>query len=281
MRTERSKWASGMLLSLLFAPPAAADLFSYKGGAQTFTAPVDGVYTITAYGASGGSTLNNSGGLGAEIGGQFTLTAGEILTIYVGGEGASVSDQGAGAGGGGGTFVVDLNNNPLVIAGGGGGAGDGEDGHPGSTSFGNGHTDGGESNAGGGGGGFSGGGEGGLGVEGGNGFPSLVGGGSFNGGGRGGYGGGGAGNGTDNGGGGGGGYEGGEGGFSSRNTGGNGAYSFDTGLHQMTDDENSGDGKVDIELVQAAVPEPASCVLFGTLLVGICAGLRKRSRSVH
>ena len=81
-----SKWASGILLSLLFAPPAAADLFNYTGSVQTFTAPVAGQYQITADGASGGNGILH-GGFGAEIGGTFTLTAGEILSIYVGGEG--------------------------------------------------------------------------------------------------------------------------------------------------------------------------------------------------
>ncbi|MGA7237718.1 MAG: hypothetical protein WBY44_18675, partial [Bryobacteraceae bacterium] len=81
MQTVSSKWASGFLLGLLFAPPAAADLFSYNGAvAQTFTAPVDGQYQITADGASGGNETSGVrvGGLGAEIGGTFTLTAGEI-----------------------------------------------------------------------------------------------------------------------------------------------------------------------------------------------------------
>jgi hypothetical protein len=53
------------------------------------------------------------GGLGAEIGGDFSLTQGEILQIAVGGAGRSAG----GGEGGGGSFVVGPNNTPLVIAG--------------------------------------------------------------------------------------------------------------------------------------------------------------------
>jgi hypothetical protein len=271
MRTANSKWASGILLSLLFAPPAAADLFSYTGGVQTFTAPVDGVYDITADGASGGNTHNTSGGFGAEIGGAFTLTAGEILSIYVGGSGADVG--GDGAGGGGGTFVVDSGKNPLIVAGGGGGAGVHGNGGGGLTNAPNSHGGSGF-NDGGSGAGFTtnggdGDGDGGSDFTGG-----LSGGEGFSGGGDGGFGGGGGGGGF--GGGGGGGYSGGAGGNVGAREGGAGGGSFDAGLDQLlTGGENSGDGQVEIELVQAPVPEPASCVLFGTLLVGVCVGLRR------
>ena len=60
----------------------------------------------------------NPGGLGAQIGGDFLLTQGQILTIAVGGQGESTRTT---AGGGGGTFVVGPGNVPFVIAGGGGG----------------------------------------------------------------------------------------------------------------------------------------------------------------
>ena len=73
--------------------------------------PTTGSYQILAFGAQGG---NAAGGLGAEIGGDFTLTAGESLQIAVGG---------IGGGGGGGSFVISPGNAPLVIAGGGGGGG--------------------------------------------------------------------------------------------------------------------------------------------------------------
>ncbi|MGA3187994.1 MAG: hypothetical protein ABSF22_12865 [Bryobacteraceae bacterium] len=103
--------------------PACATEISYNGvGVQTFNVLTTGTYDIVAYGAQGGTStsLPNPGGLGAEIGGIFNLTAGEILDIYVGGEG--VSNSGA-AGGGGGTFVVISGITPTLelVAGGGGG----------------------------------------------------------------------------------------------------------------------------------------------------------------
>jgi hypothetical protein len=61
-----------------------------------------------------------AGGRGAEIGGDFSLTAGEMLRIAVGGAGSDGLRAGAG---GGGSFVVGPNDTPMVIAGGGGGGG--------------------------------------------------------------------------------------------------------------------------------------------------------------
>ena len=86
--------------------------FTYTGSLVDFTVPATGSYQILAFGASGGGFLV---GRGAEIGGTFSLTAGEDLTIAVGGAGT--------LGGGGGSFVVGPSNTPLVIAGGGGGPG--------------------------------------------------------------------------------------------------------------------------------------------------------------
>jgi hypothetical protein len=94
--------------------------FTYTGKLVTWKVPKNGTYEIVAYGAQGGSfaldSVIGSGGLGAEIGGDFVLTAGEILEIAVGG-------GGTGNGGGGGSFVVGPGKTPLVIAGGGGGGG--------------------------------------------------------------------------------------------------------------------------------------------------------------
>jgi len=98
--------------------------FSYTGGMQTFTVPGSGTYHIVAAGAQGGDATAQGGaaaGLGAEIAGDFTLTAGQVLNVAVG-QGASC--QTYGCGGGGGTFVVLTGSTPtpLAIAGGGGGA---------------------------------------------------------------------------------------------------------------------------------------------------------------
>src|SRR5262245_40615971 len=128
MRKMKLRLLGGtMLLAFAASAPAAHAQqfdFSYTGSLVTFTVPINGIYQIIAFGAQGGSTGSfsfNVGGKGAEIGGNFSLTAGEVLQIAVGG--AGVDRVGVGAGGGGGSFVVGPGNTPLVIAGGGGGAG--------------------------------------------------------------------------------------------------------------------------------------------------------------
>lgn len=95
---------------------AQTQTFNYSGRIESFTVPAGVTYLrIEAWGAQGG----NSGGRGARIRGDVTVTPGEVLRILVGGQGtAKHSYQ---SGGGGGSFVVRQNNNPLIIAGGGGG----------------------------------------------------------------------------------------------------------------------------------------------------------------
>ena len=263
------------------AAPIVFD-FTFTGSLVNFTVPITDTYQILAFGAQGGST----GGLGAEIGGDFSLTAGDTLQIAVGGAGMS-------GGGGGGSFVVGPGNSPLVIAGaGGGGPGggpglagqDGGDGH--NADFGSGGTGG----TGGGGGGV--GGIAALGGAGGGGFLSAGGGGPRGGGafpdltggtGGGGFGGGG-GPGNFAGGGGGGGYSGGGGGGNQNHpiviAGGGGGGSFDAGTDQiLMADFRTGDGEVIVTEVAAAVPEPASIALLGAGLLGFAAMLRRRRRS--
>src|SRR2546426_12847687 len=63
--------------------------FTYTGGFQTWTVPATGVFTITAFGAQGGTGFGGSGGNGAEIGGNFSLTSGQVLDIAVGGAGGN------------------------------------------------------------------------------------------------------------------------------------------------------------------------------------------------
>jgi hypothetical protein len=115
-RVQSAGVVSGvMLLALAAAEPSAHAqrfAFSYTGSLVNFTVPINGIYQIIAFGAQGGGSV---GGKGAEIGGNFNLTAGKLLRIAVGG-------AGTGRGGGGGSFVVG-GNAPLVIAGAGGGPG--------------------------------------------------------------------------------------------------------------------------------------------------------------
>src|SRR6202047_3634406 len=97
--------------------------FTYSGSLVDFTVPTSDTYQILAFGAQGGNSQSftdgiGAGGRGAEIGGDFSLTAGETLQIAVGGAGGGGSFPGNGGGGGGGSFVVGPGNTPLVIAGG-------------------------------------------------------------------------------------------------------------------------------------------------------------------
>lgn len=113
---------------------------TYSGGIVKYVVPVTGLYDIIAYGAQGGLGGVDSGGIGAEIGGDFMLTAGEVLSIAVGGRGrVNVSGPLAG-GGGGGSFLVGPDNTPLIIAGGGGGGGSGLPSKPAIPAGGNGQT---------------------------------------------------------------------------------------------------------------------------------------------
>jgi hypothetical protein len=196
-RIQRLLDLAGVALTSVIVSAAGARAttidFNFTGSIVSFTAPVTGVYDIESFGAQGGINAGISGptaGLGAEAGGQFSLTAGQMLSILVGGQGGNGSGL-DGGGGGGGSFVSlvgvptlppgcssahglvcpQLPDTLLVAAGGGGGAGtlwSGVDGQSGTSGAG-GHITGGAgggSGAGagifsGGGGGFSGGGGGG------------------------------------------------------------------------------------------------------------------------
>jgi hypothetical protein len=260
--------------------------FTYTGSLVTFTVSTTDTYQILAFGAQGGSLISGGligvGGLGAETGGDFSLTAGEILQIAVGGAGSSL-------GGGGGSFVVGPGNAPLLIAGGGGGGGQvGGTGLPGEGGLtgqngggpnggvnGNGGSAGSFGPAGAGGGGFFSAGGDNLffGVTGGGAFPDLTGGLV-----GGGFGGGGGGNASA---GGGGGYSGGGGG--ARSAGGQGpgggGGSFDAGTNQiLAADFRTGNGEVIIAELAAAVPEPASITILGAGLAYLMAVWHRKRR---
>lgn len=148
--TRRLPHLAGVLLLSAIAATAAAKAatidFSYTGSIVSYTVPVSGVYEIDSFGAQGGVNAGISGptgGLGAQAGGEFSLMAGQTLSILVGGQGGNGSGLDGGGGGGGGSFVSLVGasflppgcgsahgsvcplvpDTPLVIAGGGGGAG--------------------------------------------------------------------------------------------------------------------------------------------------------------
>ena len=70
--------------------------YSYKSDYQTFTAPITATYQIELWGAKGGGT---NGGKGSYVKGNIELEQGEIIYIYVGGQGDSYGHGGYNGGG--------------------------------------------------------------------------------------------------------------------------------------------------------------------------------------
>jgi hypothetical protein len=271
------------LAILTCAAEANAETFTVPG-MFSFIASVSGEYAVELLGASGGNASGlgvGVGGLGAEVSGDIFLTAGEDLTLFVGGQGGSAILSG---GGGGGSGLI-LGGGP-GLAGTSGGTGGGAGGAGGA----NGNGGGGGTHYGGGGGAGVNAGAAGYGGDGADVFASGFGGkfpiggaGSGDvGGGSGGYGGGGYFSRTQYGGGGGGsGFSGGGGGGGDPapgdNGGGGGGGSYLASLFTdqvLTAGVNSGDGSISI----AVVPEPSTWAMMATGFAGLgfLAHMRKR-----
>lgn len=274
--------------------------FNYTGTVQNWTVPTTGTYRIQAIGAHGGNSNFKSGGSGAEVAADFTLTQGQSFSFYVGGQGSYGKYS---AGGGGGSFVSGPGGQVFLVGGGGGGGGyvsygvsaslttSGTDGYnnPGAAGTGgNGGTGGGGGDYGGGGGGVLTNGTsnnsniyGGRsllnGLAGGAGYSGSGGGAS---GGAGGFGGGGGG--SSNGSGGGGGYSGGGGGYGAG--GGGGSFILASGANPFASvTTNTGNGVITIQASGGgggSVPELDALAGTGALtLLGFglaLAGERRR-----
>ncbi|MEM1322340.1 MAG: glycine-rich protein [Bacteroidota bacterium] len=120
-----------------------SDTFDFTGNLQTFTVP-EGVTSICidAQGAAGGDAISTTGGQGGRVKASINVTPGEVLNLYIGGQGMSyVSSENtprlggwngggdatiATASGGGGATDIRIGGTSLldriVVVGGGGGA---------------------------------------------------------------------------------------------------------------------------------------------------------------
>jgi len=120
------------------APGQNQVTFNYTGGQQSWTVPATCVNSVTleCWGAQGGSS-NSTGGAGGYAKGNLAVTPGQVLYLYVGGQGGNPgggwngggSGQTSGSpasGGGGGASDVRVGGQSLsdrvIVAGGGGGS---------------------------------------------------------------------------------------------------------------------------------------------------------------
>ncbi len=139
LQSRRKSASLTLLLIMLSSFAIAQETFDFTGEEQTYTVPenIERI-TIEAYGAQGGTQY---GGKGAYVSGELKVTPGEVLYIYVGGQGnneetfSQGSEGGWNGGGNGGSGVYGSSGggasdvrqggkelaDRVIVAGGGGG----------------------------------------------------------------------------------------------------------------------------------------------------------------
>jgi hypothetical protein len=117
--------AEASFVATLVTPTHAAQSFMYTGGTQTFTVPTCITsLTVDAAGAQGGvqtAVKVSTGGYGGRVQATLAATGGQVLTLYVGGEGHLCSTLNTGGYNGGGTAICGSGDD---FSGTGGGASD-------------------------------------------------------------------------------------------------------------------------------------------------------------
>lgn len=99
---------------------AFSQQFDYTGSVQTFTVGTSGNYFVSVAGGQGGDVYTQPGGRGAQLNTSITLNSGDVVDVYVAGQGQAGQVLVLG-GGGGGSFLA-INGNVVIAIGGGGGA---------------------------------------------------------------------------------------------------------------------------------------------------------------
>jgi len=118
---QKRMWLAGasLLAIVLGSGDANAVMFGTTGGG--YLIPSTGWYDFRVAGSAGGTDSSpDGGGIGALVGGELFLAAGETLDVIVGGEPSGIGPNASGGGGGGGSFV--FGESLLFAAGGGAGA---------------------------------------------------------------------------------------------------------------------------------------------------------------
>ncbi len=84
--------------------------YSYTGDYQLFYVPATGIYTLETWGAQGGHRGSNNGGKGGYSTAHMYLVKGEVLYVYVGGSGNTLTANGKQKGYNGGGYVRGYNS---------------------------------------------------------------------------------------------------------------------------------------------------------------------------